>query len=155
MVYVVIRVRGQVNIKPSIKKTLELLNLTRANHCVLVDKENPSIRGMLQTAKDYVTWGEITKDMLLKLLLTRGRLSGDKPLTDPYIQSATSFKTVNDMANAIIERKFIYKELPEAKPVFRLSPPVKGYEGIKRSYVNKGALGYRGDNINLLLERML
>jgi large subunit ribosomal protein L30 len=154
MVYAVIRVRGTVNIKPAIKKTLELLNLTKANHCVLVE-ETPSIQGMLQRVKDYVTWGEITNDVLLKLLQIKGRLSGDKPLTNDYLKSATSFKTINDLSNAIFERKFIYKELPEIKPVFRMNPPLKGYEGIKRSYVNKGALGYRGQNINLLLERML
>jgi len=154
MVYAVIRVRGTVNIKPSIRKTLELLNLTRVNHCVLVD-ENPSVKGMLQIAKDYVTWGEIDKDILVKLLQTRGRLAGDKPLTDAYVQSATSFKTVDAMAKAIFDQKFAYKELPEIKPIFRLNPPVKGYEGIKRSFVNKGALGYRGGEINRLLERML
>ncbi len=154
MVYVVIRVRGTVNIKPSIKRTLELMNLTRVNHCVLID-ENPSAKGMLQTAKDYVTWGEVTNESLLKLLQARGRLVGDKPLTDSYVKSATSFKTISDMAKAIVEQKCIYRELPEIKPVFRLSPPVKGYEGIKRSYVNKGALGYRGQHINMLLERML
>ena len=134
MVYAVIRVRGTVNIKPSIRKTLELLNLTRVNHCVLVD-ENPSVKGMLQIAKDYVTWGEIDKDILVKLLQTRGRLAGDKPLTDDYVQSATSFKTVDAMAKAIFDQKFAYKELPEIKPIFRLNPPVKGYEGIKRSWI--------------------
>ncbi|MDG6228629.1 MAG: 50S ribosomal protein L30 [Candidatus Thermoplasmatota archaeon] len=154
MVYAVIRVRGTVNIKPSIKKTLELLNLTRANHCVLVD-ENKSAKGMLQIAKDYVTWGEIDLETLSKLLEARGRLIGDKPLTDVYVQSATSFKTMDAMAKAIIDKKFIYKELPEVKPIFRLNPPVKGFEGIKRSFVNKGALGYRGNEINHILERML
>lgn len=154
MVYAVIRVRGTVNIKPSIKKTLELLNLTRANHCVLVD-ENKSAKGMLQVAKDYVTWGEINTETLVKLLEARGRLTGDKPLTDTYIQSATSFKTMDAMAKAIIDKKFVYKEIPEVKPIFRLNPPVKGFEGIKRSFVNKGALGYRGDEINHILERML
>jgi len=41
------------------------------------------------------------------------------------------------------------------KPIFRLNPPKKGYEGIKRSFVNKGALGYRGKEINKLIERMI
>ncbi len=38
MVYAVIRVRGTVNIKPDIKKTMQLLRLTRANHCVLLEE---------------------------------------------------------------------------------------------------------------------
>ena len=154
MVYAVIRIRGTVNLKPSIKKTLELLNLTRANHCVLIN-DSASTKGMLQIAKDYITWGEIDKKILIELLQKRGRLIGDKPLTDEYIQSATSFKSIELMASAIFDQKFLYKELPEVKPIFRLNPPVQGYEGIKRSFVNKGALGYRGEQINKLLERMI
>ena len=41
------------------------------------------------------------------------------------------------------------------KPIFRLHPPRKGYEGIKRPFTMKGALGNRGDKINNLLERMI
>jgi len=49
----------------------------------------------------------------------------------------------------------LYKQLPEVKPVFRLAPPVKGYEGIKRSFKEGGALGYRGKKINDLIWRMM
>ena len=34
-------------------------------------------------------------------------------------------------------------------------PPLKGYEGNKRSWKNGGALGYRGEAINDLISRML
>ena len=154
MVYAVIRVRGTIHVKPKIKKTLQLLRLNRVNHCVLLD-ENEITRGMLQVAKDYITWGEINKDMLIKLLRYRGRLKGDKPLTDEYLKSSTSYKDINSLADAILKGEIKYKELPEIKPLFRLHPPRRGYEGIKRSYRNKGALGYRGEDINNLLERMV
>lgn len=154
MVYAIIRVRGTVNVKPDIKKTMKLLRLTRANHCVIVP-ETPSIKGMLQIAKDYITWGEINSETLTKLLQTRGKLTGDKTLTDAYISSTTSEKTIQDLATAIIDKKITLTEIPEVKPVFRLHPPRKGFEGIKRSFVNQGALGYRGKEINGLLEKML
>ncbi len=40
---------------------------------------------------------------------------------------------------------------------FRLNPPKKGFErkGIKVSFRSGGALGYRGDKINLLIKKML
>ncbi|MCK5561102.1 MAG: 50S ribosomal protein L30, partial [Thermoplasmata archaeon] len=41
------------------------------------------------------------------------------------------------------------------KPIIRLHPPRKGYEGIKRAYTVGGALGYRGKKINELLARMI
>jgi len=154
MTIAAVRVRGIVNINPDIKKTLEYLNLTRANHCVLLE-ENPSIKGMLQVAKDYITWGEIDKKVLLKLLNSRGKIRGDKELTDEYVKSATSYDNLDKLSQAITDNKFKYKDIPSVKPVFRLNPPRKGYEGVKRSFTKKGALGYRGDKINTLIEKMI
>ncbi len=154
MVIAIIRIRGTVNIKPSIKKTLQLLNLTRVNHCTLIE-ENEYYKGMLQVVKDYTTWGEINKETLTEMIKTRGMLTGDKQITDDYIKTATSYGTVQKFAEAIYDKKIRYKELPEVKPLFRLHPPKKGYEGIKRAFNNGGALGYRGTKINDLLTRML
>jgi len=154
MTYAAIRIRGTVNVNPDIKKTLQLLNLTRANHCVLLE-EKPNIKGMLQVAKDYITWGELEKDALTNLITLRGKLEGDKELTEDYLKSATSYKSIDKLSQAIIDNKFKYKDIPKVKRIFRLNPPKKGYRGIKKSFVNKGALGYRGKEINNLIKRMI
>jgi large subunit ribosomal protein L30 len=154
MVYAAVRIRGSVNVKPKIKRTLHLLRLTRANHCTLIN-QTPEMKGMLQQVKDYVTWGEINEDTLTSLLKNRGRLTGDTVLTDEYISSATSYKTLVDLSKAILNTSISLKEIPDVKLVFRLNPPKNGYEGIKRSFINRGALGYRGKKINDLLERMI
>ena len=154
MVYAVIRVRGTVNVKPDIKRTMQLLRLTRANHCVLLE-ENTVYKGMLQIVKDYTTWGEINKETLTKLLSMRGKRIGDKPLTEEYLKKAAPYHSFEKLSEAIIENKVNYKEIPEIKPVFRLNPPKKGHRTVKRSFVNKGSLGYRKDAINTLIERML
>ena len=154
MVYAVIRVRGTVNIKPDIKKTMQMLRLTRANHCVLLE-ENAVYKGMLQMVKDYTTWGEINKETLTKLLSTRGKLIGDKPLTEEYLKKAAPYHSFEKLSEAIIENKVNFKDIPEVKPLFRLNPPKKGHRTVKRSFVNKGSLGYRKDAINTLIERML
>jgi large subunit ribosomal protein L30 len=154
MTYAAVRIRGNVNIKPDIKKTLQLLNLTRANHCTLLE-EKPTTNGMLNVVKDYVTWGEINKDMLTKLVKERGRLEGDKQLTNEYIKSATTYDTIDKLVKAMVDNKFKYKEIPNIKKVFRLNPPKKGYISVKRPYTKKGSLGYRGKEINKLIERMI
>lgn len=154
MVYAVVRVRGTVNIKPDIKKTLQLLRLTRVNHCVLIP-ENKVTKGMLYVVKDYVTWGTVSQDALHDLIKKRGMITGNKPLTDEYLSSATSFKDTASLAKALFNNEIIYKEIPEVKPLFRLHPPVQGFEGIKRSYTMGGALGYRGKDMDKLLKRML
>ena len=82
-------------------------------------------------------------------------LVGDKQITEDYIKSATSYNTFEKLSQAILDNKFKYKDIPDIKPLFRLSPPKKGYEGIKRSFKNSGALGYRGKEINKLIGRMI
>jgi len=154
MVFAAVRIRGIVNVKPDIKRTLQLLRLTRSNHCVLLE-ENASIKGMLQIAKDYITWGEIDKEVLSKLMDSRGKLDGNVDITEDYVKSATPYNNFEKLSQAILDNKFKYKDISNIKPIFRLNPPKKGYEGIKRSFVNKGALGYRGKDINKLLERMI
>lgn len=154
MVYAVIRVRGSVNVKPDIKRTMQLLRLTRANHCVLLE-ENTVHKGMLQIIKDYTTWGEINKETLTKLMMARGRLIGDKPLTEEYLKKAAPYHSFEKLSEAILENKVQYKDIPEVKPLFRLNPPRKGHRTVKRSFVNKGSLGYRKDAINPLIQRML
>ena len=154
MAFAVVRVRGVVNIKPDIKRTLELLCLTRANHCVLLG-ENDVYKGMLQVVKDYTTWGEINKETVSKLIASRGMLVGDKRITEEYVKSATPYDSIEKLSQAIIDSKFEYGEIPDIKPLFRLNPPKKGYEGIKRSFINGGALGYRGKEINQLIKKMI
>ncbi len=152
--YAVIRVRGRTGVRKEIVDTLRMLRLTRVNHCVLIP-DTPSYRGMLQKVKDYVTWGEINEETLARLIRYRGRLIGDKEITDEYIQESMGFETIEDLAKAIVEGKVLYKDIPNVKPVFRLHPPLKGWEKTKRHYTEGGALGYRGDKINELILRML
>ena len=75
MVYAVVKMRGVVKSKPDVRRTLELLNLDRTNHCVIIE-DNEHYRGMLQKVKDYVAWGEIDAETLTILLDKRGMLSG-------------------------------------------------------------------------------
>ena len=154
MAYAVIRVRGQPDVSYDIEYTMGLLGVNKVNHCAIVP-ENASTKGMLQKVKDYTTYGEINAETLAQLIRVRGRLSGDRMITDDYLAENSDFKTVDELAKAIIENDYRMKDIEAAKPVFRLHPPVKGYEGNKRSYKNGGALGYRGEAINDLIARML
>jgi len=154
MSFAVVRVRGHVNIRREIKDTMQMLHLTRVNHLVFVPR-NPDFVGMLNKAKDYITWGEVQPEVLAKLLLRRGRAEGDKPLDDAYVKANSKFTSVWDFAQAIARGEAGLSAVKGVKPMLRLQPPRKGYEGIKRSYKDGGALGYRGTAINELLARMM
>lgn len=154
MTYAVIRVRGSVNVKSDIKDTLKMLRLNKVNHCVILPKTK-GYSGMLQKVKDYVTWGEIRPETLAKMILHRGRLVGDKKISDKYIEASTKYKSVMSFAKAVSQGETKFQDIKDIKPVIRLHPPIKGYEGVKKSYKLGGALGYRGEDINELIERMI
>lgn len=149
--YAVIRVRGRTGIRPDIVKTMDLLNLTRINHCVLV-KGTPQFKGMLQVCKDYVTWGEVEGTVVSKLISKRGRLEGDKRLTEQALKE-TGYSSFDALAEAVCKGEATLKKAG-IKPVLRLSPPRGGHKNIKSAYP-VGALGYRGPHIGLLLARMM
>lgn len=149
-----IRVRGGVRVRRDIADTMRMLRLHRPNHCVILPGQDPAL-GMLRKAKDFITWGEVEKDVLIQLLSKRGRRVGGKPLTEGYVKETLGYGSIAELAEAISQGKVDPGHLDDVKPVFRLTPPRKGYEGVKRSFREGGALGDRGSAINELLLRML
>jgi len=147
-----VRVRGRTGIKGGISDTLDMLRLTRINHAVLVP-ETPSYLGMLRKAKDYITWGEISQETLEELLEKRAMLPGREKVTREYLEE-TGYKSLEELAQALLEEKAQLEEVG-LKPVFRLHPPRKGYKDIKKAFNEGGTLGYRGEDINHLLKRMV
>jgi len=150
----VVRIRGDVGVRREIRDTLKMLRLHRVHHAVLVP-DVPSYRGMLQKAKDYITWGEIDSETLSILLERRGRLEGGKRLTNEFLKENTRFNSVRELADKILKGEAKISDVPKLKPVFRLHPPKGGYKrGTKRPYNDGGELGYRGAAINELIRRM-
>ena len=81
----VVQVRGAINMTRKVKDTLKFLKLIRKNSCVIVELTD-SVKGMLLKVKDYVTWGEIDKETAKELLAKRGRIVGNKSLTENYLK---------------------------------------------------------------------
>ena len=156
MSFLVIRARSDRGVTRKIRETMAMLNLTRVNHATIV-MDNPSYRGMLQKSKDYITWGEVDAKTIEKLIKERGRMSGDKPVTDLTVKEFSNFNGIKELSEAIASGKATMKDVDGLKPIFRLHPPrgSKGWGGIKRAYNVGGALGFRGDAIGDLADRMI
>ncbi len=152
--FAVIQIRGLINVPKTVKDTLLMMNLTKKNHCVIVD-DRDTYTGMLQKAKDYVTWGDVTEGSVAKMITKRGRAAGDKKITDGYMKDNSTYKSITEFTQALMKFEAEVKDVKGLKPVFRLSPPSKGYRGTKKPWGNGGSLGYRGDAINELLEKMI
>ncbi|TRZ54100.1 50S ribosomal protein L30 [archaeon] len=135
----VVRIRGAFTMRKEVKDTLKMLRLNRKNHCVLV-RGTDSIKGMLQKTKDYVTFGEISEETLKMMIAKRGRIG--------------SMKLTAEQAETAVKEAVIDGKLKSIKPVFRLTPASGGFREIKQ-FFPRGELGYRGDKINELLEKMI
>ncbi len=128
----IVRIRGRVNVRHDISETLKRLRLNRVNNCTVV-KLTPDYYGMLKNCESYVTYGEVSKETLERLVKS---------------------SNMKISANDIIEGKYDLKELKKNLP-FRLHPPRHGYKSTKRSVNEGGSLGYMGSKINLLIARMV
>jgi large subunit ribosomal protein L30 len=150
----VVRVRGVSDIFHEINETMKMLHLGANCHATLVDNRAAYL-GMLRKAHSYVAWGEVSKETLSLLLKKRGRLVGDKKLTDEYAEKVGK-KSLDELAEAIYKGELEFQKLPSIKPIFRLHPPSGGFKGkIKWSFAAGGVVGYQGEAMNSLLEQMI
>ena len=136
-----IRIRGLNEIRTKVEDTLKLLRLYKKNYCCVLPN-NPVYSGMLKKAKDYITWGEIDDETFNLLVSKRGEEFKGRESDSKEKINYNEFFVFND-------KKF--------KKYFRLNPPRKGFgrKGIKHSFKEGGALGYRGEKINELIKRMI
>jgi len=149
----VIRIRTGINIRKEFKDTLKLLRLNYLNNCIL-KQENPSDMGMTEKVRDFVTYGEIDKDVLVELLKKRLRLTNDKKVDEKVLKQITGFDSFEKLAEELMSGKKKLTDFGQIRPFFRLTPPSKGFKSVKE-YYPKGDLGYRGREINNLLKRMI
>ena len=151
----IVRVRGDANLNPHVRKTMKLLKLYAKNTCVILPNTQEFI-GMIQRVKDFTTFGEISPDTFLKLLQKRGKIAGGKALTDDYMKQKLKLD-MKQFSDEFFAFKQKLESIPGVKTFFRLHPPIGGFErgGIKKNYAECGALGYRGKDINKLIERMI
>jgi large subunit ribosomal protein L30 len=159
VLYAVIRLRGTVDVHPDIEKALYYLRLRQKYAAAIYHSSLPGIEEMLRKVQDWATWGEIDREPLIQLLYKRGRIVGDKPLTDQWVAEKLGlYGGIPELADKLLSGELHYHKLKEKgiKPFFRLHPPRGGFKKtIKRHYTNSGELGYRGSAINDLILKML
>jgi large subunit ribosomal protein L30 len=157
VLYFAIRIRGSPGMNRKILDTIKMLRMHKVNHGVLIWGKESYI-GMLKKCKDYIAYGEIDEKTLIRLLRVRGRVEGNKPLTDEQVKNLTKYNDIKTLAKALIKGEVQYrsKDISKIKPVFRLHPPKKGHLGnIKKHFKEGGTLGYVENYINELIHKML
>ena len=152
MAYLVVRIKGTVNIPNWAITTLDGLNLDKRFRATIVP-ENAESLGMLRTVKEVVAWTKADVAIVKELLEKRGRKAGYKPLTKADLPK--EYKSMDELATAIAENKVSMSKLEGIKPWFALSPPKGGFKRkTKTQYQQDGVLGDDSE-LGELVKRML
>ncbi len=139
----VILVRGMIGADREVRETLTRLGVTRKNSIVFLE-DTPSVRGMLEKARAYVTYGPVSDELVKRVVEARGEPCAELKPRFPGMRS----------------KKTPCKEYAgkRVKPAVRLAPPRGGWErkGVKKPYSMGGALGPRPQEaMEALINRML
>ena len=144
----VVRISGLVEIRKDFAETLNRLLLKKKYNCIVM-QEKPELLGMLKKTENFVAYGSIDKEMLVKLIEKRGKLI--KSIDTKNKKENKTKIDASKIASGIIEGKKL--EEFGLKPFFRLHPPRGGIKS--KVHFPKGVLGNHGGKISKLIERML
>jgi len=122
----VVRVRGVTGINPKRQHTLELLSIPQSHNATLI-AANPIHLGMVQQAKDYITWGPISESVLVSMLTKRGHADEGQKLCEVKKPQEIKEMAAKLMAGATL------KSL-EIRRTFHLTPPSGGFKDKKKNY---------------------
>src|SRR2546427_1801872 len=95
-----VRLRGTASDNPDVQRTMESLKLERTFQARLLEN-TPSNLGMLRSAKVLVAWGEVSPDLLGRVLEKRGERDGADGLDDGFLRllGKSSF---DDLAKSVV-----------------------------------------------------
>src|SRR2546430_6847555 len=146
-----VRLRGTASDNPDVQRTMESLKLERTFQARLLDN-TPSNLGMLRSAKVLVAWGEVSPDLLGRVLEKRGERDGADGLDDGFLRllGKASF---DDLAKAVVAGETSLHEMVRAglKGPVRFHPPRGGVKRrLKRGATDGGGLGDWGGGIHSL-----
>ena len=144
----VIRIRGQVNVRATIRLTLEKLKLCRKNSCILIP-ETDAYMGMIRRVENMVAYGPVKADTAKHLILKRGKIEGER-IDDALIKA--KHLDVEKLVKDVEAGKAAIKAAGITQ-AFRLTPPRGGFKSILKHYP-KGALG-KWPQLDVLLEKMI
>jgi len=145
--YLIVRMKGQVDVPYWAKTTLKLLKLDKKFRATIIPaKENT--QGMLNKIKHYVSWQEPDVSITKTLLEKKGRKNGYKTITNEDL-SELGFKNTEELAKSLAEGKSSLSKLKPLKPWFALSPPRHGFKrNTKKLYGEGGILGYNKELVS-------
>ncbi|MEJ7640747.1 MAG: uL30 family ribosomal protein [Candidatus Nitrosocosmicus sp.] len=177
MVYLVVRMKGTVNVPYWARITLESLSLNKRFRATIIP-ENEQTLGMLRKIKEYVSWTSVDTEFIREFIEKRGRSSASKLLSaaaapdtappPPPPENSNGQINNNNTENkdsqvadlskivSIISQNELYlSKISGIKPWFALNPPKGGFKRkSKRSYSQAGILGENKELLSIVKRMM-
>ena len=151
MAYVVLRIKGTVNVPHWARYTLENLSLYKKFWATILP-ETPESIGMLRKIKDFVAWSHVDASFVKELLEKRGKTIGSKPLK---LLPDSPYNDIDELAADLAQDKIRLSSLQMVKPWFALNPPRGGFKRkTKTQYHQKGVLGEDKELVEII-KRMI
>jgi large subunit ribosomal protein L30 len=152
MAFVVLRIKGSVNVPYWARYTLNSLNLYKKFWATILPETQESL-GMLKKIKDFVAWTNVDACLVKDLLEKRGKAEGSKSFK--LLPQVGDYRSVEQLASDIAKDKVRLSKLQMVKPWFALSPPRGGFKkNTKRPYNQNGILG-EDKELAQLIRRMI
>ncbi|MGI0041354.1 MAG: 50S ribosomal protein L30 [Nitrosopumilaceae archaeon] len=138
--FLVVRMRGTVNVPHWARTTLDLLHLDKKFRATIIPAKD-NTKGMLDKIKHYVSWQELDVSTTKELLEKKARKGGYQKITAEDV-TKLGFKNTDDLATSLVEGTISLSKLKPLKPWFALSPPKNGFKrNTKKMYGEGGILG--------------
>ena len=138
--FLVVRMRGTVNVPHWARTTLDLLHLDKKFRATIIPAKD-NTKDMLNKIKHYVSWQELDVSTTKELLEKKARKGGYQKITADDI-TQLGFKNTDDLAKSLVEGMTSLSKLKPLKPWFALSPPKNGFKrNTKKMYGEGGILG--------------
>ncbi len=175
MVYLVVRMKGTVNVPYWARITLESLCLNKRFRATIIP-ENEQTLGMLRKIKEHVSWTSVDTEFIREFIEKRGRSSASKLLSaaaDTVADTAAPDNPNGQINNnnaenkesqnvdlskivSIISQNELYlSKVSGIKPWFALNPPKGGFKRkSKRSYSQAGILGENKELVSIVKRMM-
>ncbi|MDW0164213.1 MAG: 50S ribosomal protein L30 [Nitrososphaeraceae archaeon] len=147
MAFLVVRMRGTVNVPFWALTTLKNLYLNKKFSATLVP-ENSDYLGMLRKINQWVAWSKADSEIVKTLIEKRGKKKTPKLDAQEESERKDEYKGIDELVNVIVNDKIKFSDQNSIKPWFSLNPPKGGFKRKSKKQFSDG--GILGNNKDLL-----
>jgi large subunit ribosomal protein L30 len=154
MTFLVVRMRGTVNVPYWALTTLKSLHLNKRFSATLVP-ETSNYLGMLRKINQWVAWSKADSDTIRILIEKRGKKKASELESEKKKKTKSEYKGIDELVTVIATDKIKFSEQNNIKPWFTLNPPRGGFKkSTKKQFTDGGILGNNKELIEIV-KRMI